>query len=142
VEYLKQINKEVNPHIDIFNDEQMSKLDFAVKSKLIVAIKFKAIFKMNLLNETEKRKLSRPFEEISLGGNANDFSWYFDPWYGNCWMFNSGFNRTGHKEPLVTVNVPRGDLWTRNEIICKFLSKSNQNKLTHWWFGRINSNRQ
>ncbi len=63
---------------------------------------------LNLLNETEKRKLSRPLEEISLVGdaNANDFSWYFDPWYGNCWVFNSGFNRTGHKEPLVTRNVP------------------------------------
>jgi len=109
MEFLRQINKELHPTIDVFNDEQMDKLDFNEKTRLILSIKFKAIFRMNVLNDTEKRKLSRPLEEIVLpfsNANSNDFSWYFDPWYGNCWIYNSGYNRTGHKVPLVTNYVP------------------------------------
>ena len=106
MEFLKEINKEVYPYIDIFNDDQMSKEDLKVKLDLINAIKFKAIFKMNVLNETEKRKLSRPLEEILLNNDPNSFLWFFDPWYGNCWMFNSGYNQTGHKVPLHTNNFP------------------------------------
>ena len=70
---------------------------------------------MSGLNETEKKKLSRPIEEILVPPfcsfniqkcTFDDFSWYFDAWYGNCWIFNSGYNRTGHKVPLVTNSQP------------------------------------
>ena len=39
------------------------------------------------------------------------FPWYFDPFYGNCWIFNSGYNKT--------------DFWATNEFVYKFLQKSN-----------------
>jgi amiloride-sensitive sodium channel subunit alpha len=82
---------------------------------LLKTLELKAIYKMSGLNETEKKKLSRPIEEILVPPfcsfniqkcTFDDFSWYFDSWYGNCWIFNSGYNRTGHKVPLVTNSQP------------------------------------
>jgi hypothetical protein len=60
----------VNPNIDVFNDEQMNHLDLLTKLDIIEKIKIKAIFKMNELNETEKRKLSHPIEEILVKLNT------------------------------------------------------------------------
>ena len=106
VEFLKQVNKDLIPKIDIFNDEQMSQFDYETRLAYINRITFRAINKMNVINETEKRKLSRSFEEIFFDSNPNDFSWYFDPWYGNCWIYNSGLNISNDRVPLVTKNVP------------------------------------
>jgi len=65
------------------------------------------------LNETEKRKLSRPLEDILLycyfngqSCEVDDFKWYFDPRIGNCWIFNSGQNRTGQRVPLNSNSFP------------------------------------
>jgi hypothetical protein len=106
MEFLKQINREIYPQIDVFNDTQMGKLDFLQRIGLVSSIKYKAIFKMNDLNDTKKRMLSRPLEEILLFANPNDFLWFFDSWLGNCWIYNSGFNKSSHRAPLVTNNVP------------------------------------
>jgi hypothetical protein len=109
MEFLRKVNKEVNPNIDMFNDEQMNKIDFENKYEFINLIHNTALYKMNELNETEKRKLSHPLEDIVksckinyLDCSANDFSWYFDSFYGNCWLFNSGLNSTGVSVPLVS----------------------------------------
>ena len=105
-EFLKQINEEVAPNSNVFNDEQMNHLDLLTKLDIIEKIKIKAIFKMNELNETGKRKLSHPIDEIlvklkSFSCTPSDFAWYFDPWYGNCWMINSGLNKMGQREALI-----------------------------------------
>ena len=64
---------------------------------------------MNRFNDTEKKKFSHTFEDIlvphSCSFNTNpcvaeDFVWYFDPWFGNCWIYNSEYNRTGPRVPL------------------------------------------
>ena len=107
LEFLKQINEEVAPNYNVFNDdEQINQLDLLTKLDIIERIKIRAIYKMNELNETEKRKLSHPIDEIlvkleSSSCSPNDFAWYFDPWYGNCWMINSGFNSTGQRVALI-----------------------------------------
>ena len=99
--FLKQINRDSYPYFDIFDETQMNQLDFQTKWNMIKAISFMAKYKMNDLNEIEKRKLSRPLEDILLicefagrSCSAKNFSWYFDPWYGNCWQFNTGLNET------------------------------------------------
>ena len=55
------------------------------------------------LNKTQQRMLSHTLEEVLFickfnqeTCSADDFSWHFDPYYGNCWSFNSGLNSTGH----------------------------------------------
>jgi acid-sensing ion channel 2 len=113
VEFLKIINQEYNNSIDIFDEVQMSKLDFETKFKLIGNIFGRGLYKMNDLNETEKRKLSHSLEETMYSCtfnaqrcDANDFVWHFDSNFGNCWMFNSGQNRTGQRVPLSSNSFP------------------------------------
>jgi hypothetical protein len=112
-EFLRQLNREFYPDFDVFNSEQMSQLTYKEKYGLIGKFKLMAVYKMNGLNETEKRKLAHPLEEILfscsfnfLHCEANDFTWVFDPWYGNCWIYNSGFNRTGQKVPFISSSLP------------------------------------
>jgi hypothetical protein len=112
-EFLRQLNREFYPDFDVFNSEQMSQLTYKEKYGLIGKLKLMAVYKMNGLNETEKRKLAHPLEEILfscsfnfLHCEANDFTWVFDPWYGNCWIYNSGFNRTGQKVPFISSSLP------------------------------------
>ena len=59
------------------------------------------------LNETEKLKLAKNFEDIlldcsfnSVKCSASDFAHEYDPNLGNCYSFNSGFNSTGHRVSL------------------------------------------
>jgi hypothetical protein len=95
-EFIKKINQDLYPDVDIFNEDQMKKLNFSMKNVFINKIKNFARYKMNSLNETEKKKLSHSLQDMmpSCYFNqkeclVNDFDWYFDPYYGNCWTFNS-----------------------------------------------------
>ena len=38
--------------------------------------------------------------------SANDFEWYYDPYYGNCFRFNSGKNASGEPQPELYANQP------------------------------------
>jgi len=98
-EFLKQVNKEIsekiNDQIDIFSQD-LSRINFNYKHTFLNQIYSHAIFKMNSLNETGKRKLSHPLEDImslclfnTQNCSVDDFVWYFDPIYGNCWIFNA-----------------------------------------------------
>jgi hypothetical protein len=96
VEFIRKINKDLNPNISIFNEEVMSRLNFSIKYGLIEKVKLQSIIKMNNLNETEKRKLTHPLEDLmqncsfkNIQCEASDFTWYFDSFYGNCWIFNT-----------------------------------------------------
>jgi hypothetical protein len=44
------------------------------------------------------------FQEIKC--TADDFIWHYDFNYGNCFIFNSGYNKTGHKVPIRKVQKP------------------------------------
>jgi hypothetical protein len=113
VEFLRTINQEYDQSVDIFDENQTNQLNVSFKSELIINVYYRAIFKMNSLNETEKRKFSRPLEDLiqncyfnAQPCSASDFAWYFDPFYGNCWMFNSGRNKSGHEVNLGYNNFP------------------------------------
>jgi len=114
MEFIKKVNKELYPNIDIFNENQMNQLNFTYKSVLINVIYRQAKAKMNKLNETEKRKLSHSLDDIMSDCSfniqpcsANDFKWFFEPFYGNCWIFNSGLNESsGKKAPLLFSSFP------------------------------------
>jgi len=55
INFLKEFNKEVNLYIDIFNEEQMNRMDFYSKFDFLRVFNIKAIYKMNGLNETEEK---------------------------------------------------------------------------------------
>ena len=82
----------------------MNEISVSFKFDLFDSIRQMALTKMNEMNETEKRKLSHRLEDMMPSCSFNkqscsvdDFQWTFDPWYGNCWLFNAGprlnFNR-------------------------------------------------
>jgi hypothetical protein len=91
----------------------MSYLDFKTKSNFLSEIYWRGIYKMNGLNETEKKKLSHTLKDFlftcyfnAQSCDVNDFTWYFDPHSGNCWIFNSGQNQTGQRVPLSSNSFP------------------------------------
>jgi hypothetical protein len=116
MDFIRKINKDVNADIDIFDQETMNRLDFISRYKLITETYYHAILKMNDLKETEKRKLTHslketmPISQCSFNArecSVDDFVWHFDPLFGNCWIFNSGFNETtGDQVPLVSNSIP------------------------------------
>ena len=109
IEFLKNVTKNSRIDIDIFNETQMSQLNFGKKIGLISLIHYRAILEMNGLSDTEKKKLSHRFDDIKIlcffnaqQCSSDDFSWYFDPWHGNCWQFNTG----GLNDSLKTSSHP------------------------------------
>lgn len=55
--------------------------------------------KSDYLNDTEKKKLGYPFEDMLIDCkfeantcSASEFEWYYDYNYGNCYRFNSGLS--------------------------------------------------
>jgi hypothetical protein len=62
-----------------------------------------------LMNKTDdfKKTMGHDLKDILIGCafnyvqcTADDFLWSYDSYYGNCYSFNSGFNSTGHPQPL------------------------------------------
>ena len=116
--FLSRINKDLNYTIDIFDKIQMKSLSFYNKSEIIANVYYQAIFKMNSLNETEKRKLSHSLENLvhncyfnAQPCSKSDFKWHFDPFYGNCWQFNSGFNGITNERVKLGYNSFPGEFY-------------------------------
>ena len=93
--------------MSIFNSTQMSQLHKEDKISLLNMIyssSTSVMFSNNLTND-ERKKLNFGLDDIlfscTFNGQsctANDFVWHFDRYYGNCFIFNSGFNEsTGEK---------------------------------------------
>jgi hypothetical protein len=108
IQFLKEINQQVSPNINIFDLNQTLNMTYKEKHILFKKIIKIATARMNDdLNDEEKKKLGHKFDDILVSCHFNfmncssaDFSWTFDyNNYGNCFVFNSGFNMTGNKIP-------------------------------------------
>ena len=104
IDFLKQVNKEYNSSIDIFNAEHLKNLTFAQKQDLFGNIILNANYKMNSNNLTvaDKKKFAHGMKDMLIGCKFNykkctksDFYWIFDPNFGNCYVFNSGQDGNG-----------------------------------------------
>ena len=95
---LIEINKEVSPNISAFDGTQMESLSYNEKATLIFniyAIARERVYANNF-SDTSRQALSHSLSDILLECNfngefctASDFEWYFDPNFGNCYVFNS-----------------------------------------------------
>ena len=69
-------------------------------------IAFLKIVHKNFTDE-QRSKLNPSFDDFVylcyFNGDwcdRNNFVWKFDRFFGNCWVFNSGYNQSGHKVDL------------------------------------------
>jgi hypothetical protein len=74
-------------------------LDYNEKSSVMYDIYIAALYAMLNLSDDKKKRLGHDIQDILIdckfnGGicNASDFSWEFDTFFGNCFVFNSGLN--------------------------------------------------
>ena len=97
------VNQELWPSLDIFNASQMSELNFDDKNYFIWYINYMATNVMvdNKITDDDKKALVHTLDDILLSCwfnrkpcSSKDFVWYFDRIFGNCFIFNSGFNET------------------------------------------------
>ena len=99
IEFLKEINKDTRPDIDIFNQTQLSGLKFSEKETLFYDVYTAANIAMLNLSDEKKKRLGHDITDIlktcQFNGeecSASDFIWKFDKFFGNCFVFNSGLN--------------------------------------------------
>jgi len=96
VEYLRQVNQQERPDIDMFNETQLNTLDFAAKSALFTDVYTAANMAMMNMSEDEQKKLGHTLQDIMISCSFNyeacdvnkDFEWKFDSFFGNCYVFN------------------------------------------------------
>jgi hypothetical protein len=105
-EFLKEINDEYDPTIDMFNQTQINTLNYTAKLAFFGGIYGAANTAMLNLSDKEKKSLGHDIDDILIACqfnsepcDANDFVWKFDKFFGNCFVFNSGLNKTTN-EPV------------------------------------------
>jgi hypothetical protein len=102
---IKDINDLYHPNVSIFNQTQMSQLSFDEMQSLVEIFDlYNTHINLNTFTDDLRQKLVHPFEDVLWYCEFNgrectaerDFVWRWDPIYGNCYSFNTGFNATGH----------------------------------------------
>jgi hypothetical protein len=100
----------------IFNQTYMNNISLDMKLKLLNLIRYQALAQVANYDDSDKKKLSHSIEDILLtckfnyaNCNASDFSWTWDDYHGNCYMFNSGVNSKGENIDLKVLNMAGSD---------------------------------
>jgi hypothetical protein len=106
-----------NPFVTKEAKEMLEKFSF--KGQLMNGVTPADLFKLGLeaknpeFGDENRKKLGYSIDEILIRCNfqerrctADDFIWHYDFNYGNCFIFNSGYNKTGHKVPIRKVQKP------------------------------------
>jgi hypothetical protein len=105
-ELIKQINQEYLPNLNIFDQHSMSKLYYKDAFDKYWDINSIFLGRINSasFSDVERQKLSHSLSDILISCNFNgqlctpsDFIWKWDPVFGNCYSFNSGFNSSGSR---------------------------------------------
>jgi hypothetical protein len=102
---VKEINEEVSPGLSIFNESHISTISLYDPSDIFLKIWniFMGRINRDTFSDSERKKLVHSFEDILwdcvFNGetcSSSDFKWHWNKFYGNCYVFNSGFNESGH----------------------------------------------
>jgi hypothetical protein len=113
--YLKELNEDLLPDINIFNKTQMRNLFYSKSSEYLwkVGNIFQARINGGSFSDDERQKLVHALEDVlhacQFNGqpcSASDFIWKWDPIYGNCYSFNSGLDKNGSKVNLKESRLP------------------------------------
>ena len=120
-EFLRRINEETNPDIDMFNETQIDKLNYTTKLAFFQNIYNAANVAMLKLSNDEKKELGHRLEDLLISCqfdgepcDASDFVWKFDNFFGNCYVFNSGLNEAKNETVDVKNSNVAGSLFGLN----------------------------
>jgi hypothetical protein len=102
---IKQLNQKYLPSVNVFDQNLQKFLTFSQKQELVKLYRiFNILISLNTFSDASRKMLVHPFEDILLSCkfndkpcSANDFAWRWNPMYGNCYTFNSGYNSSGGK---------------------------------------------
>jgi hypothetical protein len=104
-----------NAIFDVRNSSLMEMIARYENHQIIMNIVYtaylvKTVTKSNIRNETSRKSLGYSFEKFLISCiissnkcDPNDFVWYFDSQYGNCFIYNSGRYSNGTKAPLKAI---------------------------------------
>ena len=113
VQFLSEINNELNPNVNIFQVNQTTNLTYAEVNFLAQSIYDRAIKKINSnFTNDQKRELEHDVADVLFDcqfGNSpcsinNDFVWIYDKTFGNCYVFNSNQNESQAKTSNIAGN--------------------------------------
>jgi hypothetical protein len=103
-EFLK--NFSTNKAVDIFDQDEMGKLDLQTQWFYFSSVINEGLEYLDKNSLSEQKKLlghswhdsliDCQFDRASC--SADDFSWEYDRFFGNCYSFNSGMNFSGNKQ--------------------------------------------
>jgi hypothetical protein len=104
-ELIKEINHELYPDINIFNTNQNQMRNISFDDISNFAWNIYSIYQTKInsatFSDANRRKLVHSFEDVMVKCvfmgtpcSSSDFIWQWDSKYGNCYVFNSGFNAT------------------------------------------------
>ena len=103
-ELIKEINNDYSPDISIFNQSQMNDLSYSEANDLFWGVWniFLALISSGTFSDASRQKLAHSLDDVlqtcMFNGqhcSGTDFKWQWDPFYGNCYVFNSGYNASG-----------------------------------------------
>jgi len=113
--FLEDLSRDYFPDQNIFNESQMRNYSSKEKFDLIMtfySVATAKVLEANFTNE-QKKKLGHSLDDAMFTCNFNnvqctpdDFLWEFDRYYGNCFVFNSGLNSSGHRVDLKKSYIP------------------------------------
>jgi hypothetical protein len=119
-EMIKEINEEMYPDVNIFNQSQIGQISFwneAGPKFWDVYSAFLARINSASFSDVERQKLSHSFNDFLIycyfNGRQCDeihFIWKWDPRYGNCYSFNSGVYPSGESASYKQSSLPGIDL--------------------------------
>jgi hypothetical protein len=108
-------------------EELFSEANISLRSQSIIYQTFirmlgQAISQSDKFDDDKRKKLSHPFNKfvyfcryLNLECNQEDFEWYFDWFYGNCYRFNTGRSYNGN--PITLKRSTRVGKYTGLQMI-------------------------
>ena len=104
LEFLKEINREINPNVSIFDIEQLKQFSYSFKASLANEVFTLAQYRMNAesFSDANRTRLSHSISDMLISCyfsgkkcTKSDFTWEFDSRLGSCYAFNSQSRKNG-----------------------------------------------
>ena len=133
-EMVKSINEEISPGISIFNQSQMANVSMTDPNGIFWQVYNLFMVRINsaMFSDANRQKLVHSFDEVlvyclfnSQSCSSSDFIWRWHPVFGNCYVFNSGFNASGSPQEYKKTSLPGAILGLQLLVYVGFNEKLN-----------------